>query len=91
MKDFSLRTAPVETGVLFSTSYWKITEMRHLEEFTFKCLAGLILAGRLKTKIRSGNNAGWGNFETQKAARVPNPTPRYIMKNTYRVCLLKDL
>lgn len=68
--------------------------MRHLVEFTFKCLAGLILAGRLKTKITSGNNAGWGNVETQKAAHVdslPKPTPRYIMKNTYRVYLLKDL
>lgn len=81
-------------SLLFSTPHWKITEMRHLEEFTFKCLAGLTLDGRLKTKITTGNNAGWGNLETQDAVRVdclPKPTPRYIMKNAYRVYLLKDL
>lgn len=68
--------------------------MRQLEEFTFKCLAGLILAGRLKTKITSGNNAGWGSFEIQKAAHVdclPKLAPGYTVKNTYSVHLLKDL
>lgn len=45
-------------SLLISTPHWKITEMRHLEEFTFKCLAGFSLAGRLRAKITSGNNAG---------------------------------
>lgn len=43
--------------------------MRHPEEFTFKYLVDLILDGRLKIEITSGNNAGEGNFETQETAR----------------------
>lgn len=47
---------------LFSTPHWKITQARHLGEFTFQCLAGLILAGKGKTKNHKRASYRLGEF-----------------------------